>query len=60
MDLGLSKCLGQVKLCHQMKMLHECRATQLLCVTWEEQFNDGIHFQFWPHERSNLGQNRLN
>ena len=44
MDLGLSKCLGHLELCHQMKMFRECRATQVLCVTWEAQFNGGIYF----------------
>ena len=44
MTILLGKGQGQVKQCHQMKMLHESRATYDLWVIWNLEYNDSIHF----------------
>ena len=46
MGLILSKCQdqGQVKEGHQIKMLHEFRATHVLGVIWDAEFDADINF----------------
>ena len=54
---GQDQC--QVKSGHQIKMLHECRAAQVLSDIWELQFNGSIYFLIWPRNgqgQANLGQ----
>ena len=42
--VGKGQGQGQVKQGHQMKMLHVCRATHVLLVIWNAEYDGGIHF----------------
>ena len=39
-----------------MKMLRECRATQVLCFMWDVEFDGDIHFWIGSEEMSMPGQ----
>ena len=39
-----------------MKMMHDCRATHILRVIWDEEYDGDIHFYVWLKERSIWGQ----
>ena len=46
-----------------MKMLHVRRATRVLRVIWNAEYDGGIHFRFRPRKgqsKVKLGQKRLN
>ena len=44
MGFIVSKGQGQVKWGHQMEMLHVCRATHVLWVICNEEYDGGIYF----------------
>ena len=54
MGLIMSKGQGQsqVALGHQMKMLHECRATLVFWIIWDVEFDGGIAIFISPEERA--------
>ena len=56
MGRTLSKGQGQVKYGHQKKILHECRATHVVCDIWDAEFDVDI----CPEERSMSGQAKSN
>ena len=41
--LSKGQVQGQFK-CHQMRTLNECRATHVLLVIWDAEFDGDIHF----------------
>ena len=52
---------GQVKLGHQIKMLHECCATHVVWVIWEAEFDGDIISKLYSRKRQcqvKLGQIR--